>query len=76
ISQFWINTGMLMYGAGVLFIWILTEYLTLISRDDLIYYFTVHHMFSMLSSALFFYGIWLEIKTNKMKAAESSLDKA
>lgn len=58
-SLFWINTGQVLYSSGVLFIWILTDYLVKVMNDNLILYLSFHNSLAIISNIFFFVGIWL-----------------
>jgi hypothetical protein len=66
LPMFWINTAVLIYFAGNLFLFILTNYLVNILKDDLIAYWTFHNLLNITKNLLFAIGLWQNLRTPKL----------
>lgn len=69
-SLFWIMGGIVIYGAGGLFMWIMTDYLVHVVGDNLVGYWSFHNILAITSNIFFFVGIWLGAKEGKMRGQE------
>ncbi len=66
LPMFWINTAVLIYFAGNLFVFILTNYLVSILKNDLAVYWTFHNLLSITKNLLFAIALWQNLRTPKL----------
>ncbi len=66
LPMFWINTAVLTYFAGNLFLFILVNYLVNTLKHDLIVYWTFHNLLNVTKNFLFAVGLWQNPRTTKL----------
>ena len=58
LPMFWINTGLLIYYAGALVIFLFSGYLINILKDNMIVYWSFHNFLNIISHLLIAIGLW------------------
>ena len=56
--MFWINTAILIYFSGNLFLFIFNTYLVSVLKDDLVVYWSFHNLLYLIKNVLFAIGLW------------------
>lgn len=67
MPMFWINSGLLIYCAGALLLFIFRPYLILVLNDDLLLYWTFHNGLSIIEHILVLIGIYFELNVIKLR---------
>src|SRR5258708_11355920 len=66
LPMFWINVAVLVYFAGNLFLFILSNYLVNSLKDNLAVYWSFHNFLSIIKNVLFAIGLWQNLRVPKL----------
>jgi hypothetical protein len=62
---FWINSGVLLYSATTLVLFLFTDYLINVLKDNLLYYWTFHTVMRIVLVLFISLGVWKELQNHK-----------
>jgi hypothetical protein len=62
LPMFWINSAVLIFFSGNLFLFALTHYLVHILNDNLVVYWGFHNLLNIVKNILFAAGFYVSIK--------------
>lgn len=66
LPMFWVNTGVLTYFAGGLFLFAMRNYVIAAFHDDQTIYWSFHNFLNIIKNSLFAFGMWQEIRNRKV----------
>jgi hypothetical protein len=70
LPMFWINAAMLIYYSGTFVVYLATDYLVNVLKNDLITTFYFHHFLGLIFYSILWYALWL-IRQEHLKGAPS-----
>jgi hypothetical protein len=62
LPMFWINIGMLVYFAGNFYLFAMQNYLVHVLKSDLIFQWSLHNIFGILTYVFFSIGLWQPLR--------------
>jgi len=65
LPMFWVNTGVLIYFAGGLFLFAMRNYLISTFQDDQTIYWTFHNFLNIVKNLLFAVALWQDLRKPK-----------
>jgi hypothetical protein len=66
LPVFWINAGLLMYFAGTLILWVVSDYLVQVLKDSRNTYWIFHNFLVIVKNALIGLGLWQVTRRPKL----------
>lgn len=64
--SFWIATGILVHTAGAIIIFIFTDYLVNVMKNNLIYYWSFHNLLVITKHLMVLFGLWKNRQTHNL----------
>ena len=65
LPMFWVNVAVLLYFAGNLFLFIISNYLVTVLKDKLLIYWTFHNFLGITKNILFAVGFYMSFRLSK-----------
>ena len=65
LPMFWVNTGVLIYFAGGLFLFAMRNYLISVFHDDQTIYWSFHNFLNIVKNLLFAVALWQDLRKPK-----------
>ncbi len=66
LRMFWINTAILIYFSGNLFLFIFNDYLVSVLKNNLEVYWSFHNLLNIAKNLLFAIGLWQNLRIPKL----------
>lgn len=66
LPMFWINSSWIIFFAGNFFLFSFTSYLTHVLNDDLLLYWTLHNVLSIIEAILIIFALWVDLRNIKL----------
>ena len=71
LPMFWFNSGVLIFHAGVFFLFSFTAYLVNIQKNNLLFYWSFHHILSIAEHCIMIIGLYYDFKFGQTKVTRS-----
>lgn len=66
LPSFWITTGVLVYASGAFVLFIFTDYLINVMKDNLVYYWGFHNFLVITKHVMILIGLWKNRQTHNL----------
>lgn len=66
LPMFWINIGLLTYHSGTFVLFIFTDYLINVMKDNLLYYWGFHNLLGIIQFVFILTGLWKNRQTHNL----------
>ncbi len=73
VPMFWYNSGILIFNAGTLFLFLFTNYLVEVLHDDLLIYWTFHNILNIVQVLVILFGLWVDLRNIKLRSSSPSV---
>ena len=73
VPMFWFNSGILIYNAGSLFLFLFTTYLVEVLHNDLLIYWSFHNIFNIVQTVIVLIGIWQDLRNTRLLSSSPSV---
>ncbi len=66
LPMFWVNTALIIFFSGNLFLFVFTDYLVRVLNDDLMIYWTLHNILAAIEAFMIVVALWLDLRNTKL----------
>jgi hypothetical protein len=66
LPMFWVNTALIIFFSGNLFLFIFTDYLVHVLNNDLSIYWTLHNILAAIETLMIVVALWLDLQNTKL----------
>lgn len=72
VPMFWYNSGILIYNAGTLFLYLFTNYFVEVLHNDLLIYWTFHNILNIVQTLIIIVGLWVNLQLRLHPSPQSA----
>ncbi|MBA4057372.1 MAG: hypothetical protein C0490_21845 [Marivirga sp.] len=73
VPMFWYNSGILIFNAGTLFLFLFTNYLVEVLHNDLLIYWTLHNILHIIQTLVIIFGLWMDLRNSNVPSSSPSV---